>query len=396
MGPQPVDSQVSVLARTGDVPRPIDLYDIRCFLEVNKLLRALTEPPPAPPALAVWNTGITSISLSGPCAGSTITIKGSGFGATQPANTVLLLPTLDGCRSVTPTSWSDTRIDAILPTRVSSGPVGFGDAAYIAAYNAWSARMNDLEAQLARLKCAPRPIRLIPPFGQCPPSSAINVITAGTPEIVSFTANLETVHVLGPGQPLTLRWTVKNAATVLIDRTSPSGALFGGSTTLFSAPGQTTHAFGPRTTSRSANGSTASPLGGLRRAADTNGHRRHRQATGADDRPDADHAVIQTPDHAVRLVAFKPTVVRALVKHGLGTWGGGAVPNVVGRIRMLRAGNWSPWIDAANNTVPMTATPGTAITVPVLPSMNTTNDTWNFILPPDWSWGTVSYWSSSA
>ena len=95
----------------------------------------------------------------------------------------------------------------------SSGPVGFGDAGYIAAYNAWSARMNELEAQLARLRCSPRPIRLVPPFGQCPPSSAINVITAGTPEIVAFTANDQTrSRPRALGQPLTLRWTVKNAA----------------------------------------------------------------------------------------------------------------------------------------------------------------------------------------
>lgn len=369
-----------------------DLYNIRCFLEVNKLLRALAEPPPAPPAVAVWSTGITSVSISGPCAGSTITIRGSGFGATQPTNTVLLLPTLDGCRGITPTSWSDTRIDAVLPARVSSGPVGFGDAAYIAVYNTWAARMNDLEAQLARLKCAPRPIRLVPPFGQCPPSSAINVITAGTPEIVAFTANFETVHVLGAGQPLTLRWTVKNAAAVRIDRTSPSGAPFAGSTTLFPAPGQTDYAFGPQNHISigewvyriTATGACGGPLTRTvvvvtaKQPALTIAQTQVTQS-------------IQAPDHSVKLVAFKPTVVRVLVRHGLGTWGGGIVPGVIGRIRMLRPPNWSPWIDAANNTNPMVATPGTSITVPVLPSMNQTNDTLNFILPADWSWGTVAY-----
>jgi hypothetical protein len=371
---------------------PFDLYDLACFLEVNKLLRALTEAPPAPPALAVWTTGITSVSISGACAGSTITIRGSGFGATQPANTVLLLPTLDGCRGVAPTFWSDTRIDAILPVRVSSGPVGFGDAAYIAAYNAWSARMNDLEAQLARLRCAPRKIRLVPPFGQCPPASAINVITAGTPEIVAFTANYQTVHVLEHGQPLTLRWTVKNATTVRIDRTSPSGAPFGGSTTLIPAPGQIDFAFGPQNHVTigewfyrlTATGVCGPPLTQTvtvvtaRRPALKVAQTQITQS-------------IQTPDHKVKMVAYKPTVLRVLLTHGLGTWAGGNVPAVTGRVRMLRSPNWSSWIDAAPAVHPMTATPGTSITVPVLPSMNNTNDTLNFILPADWSWGTVAY-----
>ncbi|MEO6443885.1 MAG: hypothetical protein ABIP66_01815 [Gemmatimonadaceae bacterium] len=371
---------------------PYDLYNLRCFLEANKLLAALNDPPPSPPALAVWNTGITAVSLTGPCAGATITIKGSGFEAVQPSNTVLLLPTLDGCRAVVPTSWTDTRIEAILPVRVSSGPVGFGDAAYIAAYNAWAARMSDLEAQLARLKCAPRRIRLVPPFGECPPPSTINVITAGTPEIVAFTANGETVHVLAPNQPLTLRWTVKNASTVRIDRISPSGAPFGGSTTLIPAPGQTAHAFGPQNHISIGEWiyriTVTAPCGGPMSRTVTVVTAREPALTIAQMQITQS---VQAPDHSVRLVAFKPTVLRVLVKHGIGTWGGGTVPAVVGRVRMLRAPNWSWWIDAANNSVPMQATPGTSITVPVLPTMNNTNDTLNFILPPDWCWGTVSY-----
>jgi hypothetical protein len=370
---------------------PYDLANIRCFLAANKLIHALNEPPPVPPVRAVWDTGITSVRIAGACGGSKITIKGSSFGATRPPDTVLLLPTLDGCRTVEPTSWSDKRIEAVLPVRVASGSVGFGDRAYIAAYDAWAARMNDLEDQLASLGCAPRPIRLVPPFGQCPPTSTINYITAGTPEIVAFTANDETVHVLGIGQPLTLRWTVKNAAAVQIVRTSPSGAPFGGSTTLTPFL-QTSYAFGPQshvsigewTYRISATGACGGPIS--------------RTVTVVTAKRPALKVAqvqitqsVQTPDHAVKLVAFKPTVVRVLVNHGLGTWGGGNVPGVSGRIRLYRAPNWSPWIDAANNTVPMQATPGTTITVPVLPAMNRTNDTLNFILPPDWCWGMVSY-----
>jgi hypothetical protein len=367
---------------------PYDLYDLRCFLEANRLLRALTEPPPAAPVLAVWNTGITSVTLTGPCGGATITVNGTGFGAVQPPDTALLLPTLDGCRAVTPKSWSNTRIEAVLPLRVSSGPVGFGDAAYIAAYDAWSGRMNAIEIQLSRLRCAPRPLRLVPPFGQCPPSSIVNEIVAGTPEIVGFTANHQTIHVLHPNQPLTLRWTVKNASSIRIDRTSAAGAPL----SLVPAALQTSHAFGPLnhvsigewTYRITVTGACGGPLS--------------RTVTVVTAKLPALSIAqvqvtqsIQTPDHAVKLVAFKPTVLRALVNHGLGTWGGGNVPGVSGRVRMFRAAAWSPWVDAANNTVPMQATPGTTITVPVLPSLNNTNDALNFILPSDWCWGAAVY-----
>ena len=113
-----------------------------------------------------------------------ITIRGRGFGATQPANTVLLLPTLDGCRVAAPSSWSDTKITAVLPVRVASGPVGFGDKAYIGTYNAWVAKMNDLIRQLNALSCFPGYRQLVAPFGECPPSSAINTITAGVADRV--------------------------------------------------------------------------------------------------------------------------------------------------------------------------------------------------------------------
>ena len=142
---------------------------LACLAASRRILRALEEQPPTPPAGgAVWSTGISGISITGPCAGETITIRGKGFGATQPANTVLLLPTLDGCRVVAPSSWSDTKITAVLPVRVASGPVGFGNKAYIDIYNAWVAKMNDLRPtaqrpdMLSRLPKALRALREVP------------------------------------------------------------------------------------------------------------------------------------------------------------------------------------------------------------------------------------------
>ena len=368
---------------------------IACLMEARRILNALDEPPPrapAPPQSAVWNTGITRVTVSGPCAGETITIAGTGFGVTQPANTVLLLPTLDGCRVGAPTSWTNTRITAILAARVASGPVGFGDKAYIDAYNAWVARMNQLVQQLNQLSCRPVKRDLVLPFGMCPPSSAINTITAGVAEIVAFTANDEDATVLDNGEALTLRWTVRNAGTVTITRDTAGAPAFTGSASLVTSLLTGSHAFGPvahigpaewrytltvagacgGTVSRTVRVYTSKPpvlrIGSI-------------QVTQS----------IQNSTNTVRLVENKPTVVRLLVQHGLGGWGGNTVPNVTGRIRMNRGG-WSGWIDAAPaNTRPMQATPGTSITVTGSPSLSSTTDTLNFMLPVSWASGTASY-----
>ncbi|MCU1432639.1 MAG: hypothetical protein JWP95_1744, partial [Actinotalea sp.] len=209
---------------------------VRCVLEVNRQLAARNEPAPARPTPAVWSEGITEVSLSGPCAGATITITGVGFGSTRPAGVTLLLPTLAGCRPATADSWSDTRITATLPADVGSGPVGFADAAYVAAVDAWAARRNAADAVLATLTCATYVPTLTRPFHECPPPTAINAILAGVPVISAFTANGETVLPLEPGVPLVLRWSVQNAQTLTVERVSASGPGFAGSSSVADPP----------------------------------------------------------------------------------------------------------------------------------------------------------------
>ncbi len=368
---------------------------IACIMAARRILQALGEPPPplpTPPQMAVWNTGITRVTVSGPCAGDTITITGNGFGGTQPANTVLLLPTLDGCRVVTPVTWSNARITAVLPVRVASGPVGFGDKAYIDAYNAWVARMNQLIEQLNGLFCQPRKRTPFPPFGMCPPATAINTITAGVAEIVAFTANNESATVLDNGEALTLRWTVRNAGTVTITRDTTGGPTFAGSNSLVTSSLTGSHAFGPVTHTGPAEWRYTLTVAGACGGSVTRTVRIYTSKPallriGAIQVTQS----IQNGTNTVRMVENKPTVVRVLVNHGLGGWGGNTVPNVTGRIRMYRGG-WSGWIDAAPaNTRPMVATPGTSITVVASPSFNTTTDTLNFMLPASWASGTASY-----
>lgn len=370
---------------------------LACILAARRILRALEEPPPPapqpPPRAAVWSTGITDVRLTGPCAGETITIRGTGFGATQPADTVLLLPTLYGCRAVVPTSWTDTAITAVLPARVASGPVGFGDKPYIDAYNAWVGRMNALVKQLKGLRCHPTTRELVAPFGTCPPGTRINTIKAGVAEIVSFTANDEAVTVLEDAEHLTLRWTIRNASSVTITRDTPGAPSLAGSSSLASPLLVGSHAFGAVSHTGPAEWRYTLRVAGPCGTAAT---RTVRVYTAKEPRLSIEAIQvtqsIQTAGHTVRMVESKPTVVRVLVRHGIGGWAGGQVPNVRGRIRMLRGGGWSGWLDAAPaNLRPMQATPGTSITVIGSPSMNEAGQTLNFMLPTGWASGTARY-----
>jgi hypothetical protein len=100
---------------------------------------------------------------------------------------------------------------------------------------------------------------------------------------------------------------------------------------------------------------------------------------------------IQTVPPTVRLVERKPTVVRVMARHGLNGFGVNQV-EVRGRVRVFRPGGLvSPWFDAANGTDPMQASPGTFISLPADPKRNDTDDTLNFLIPPEWCIGAVLY-----
>lgn len=367
---------------------------LRCTAAVRGLLAALDKlRAGAPDGGAVWSTGISGVAISGPCAGNEIVFRGKGFGATQPTNTVLLLPTLDGCRVVAATSWSDTKITAVLPARVASGPVGFGDKARIDAYNAWAGQMNDLIRKLNALPCDPGERDIVAPFGACPPASTINTITAGVAEIVSFTANNKASAVLEDGEHLTLRWTVRNAANVTITRDTAGAPLLSGSTTLTTPKLVGIHAFGAVTHSGPAEWRYT-----LRVSGACGGQVTRTVRVYATKDPQLRIETIQvtqslqTAANDIALVEHKPTVVRALVRHGLAGWGGDSIPNVQGQIRMLRGGAWSKWISAAPAGVrPMKPKLGTSITVTNSPSFNVTKETLNFVLPGDWASGAARY-----
>src|SRR4029453_3625120 len=198
---------------------------IACMLLLrHKLQDRAAILPPARPGPAPWGAGITSIT-GGSCVGDQIVIGGSGL--LQP-NTFLLLPFADGCHVVTVPAgnWSDTTITLTLPAGVVSGPIGFGDQAYIIAYDTWALQQNILAAEIEGIWGFPADLPWFRPFRECPPDIGVNHLRAGSAIITSFTAAGATSTSVEPGGAVLLAWTVKNAEHVRIDRIGASGPLF--------------------------------------------------------------------------------------------------------------------------------------------------------------------------
>src|SRR4051794_5606615 len=370
---------------------PREIERIRCLLELHSLMhQSMLDPAPVHVGPVTWSTGISGVTQSGACGGDTLTIRGSGFGNKQPANVVVLVPTQDGCRPAAVESWSNKRIIVTLPGNVSSGPVGFGDGSYIAAYGAGAARQTAIAEQIRQLWCVRVFIPLIPPFGECPPATAFNHVRAGAAVIKAFTANWQSLTVVEPTDPITLRWTVDNADQIRIERVSATGPTFAGATSVVDPAGTSYTLPPPSNPSLSTYAyrlTATGPCGTATADVTVVAAKRPRLAISSLEVTQS----IQTPSQSVRLVEYKPTVVRVSITHGLAGWGPNAVPNVTGRIRVRRGAIASGWFDAANGSSPMAATPGASITVPASPQRNNTNDTLNFLIPPAWCTGTSRF-----
>jgi hypothetical protein len=213
-----------------------------CLREVARRIeaRAALLPPPRP-ARVVWADGITRIEQTGACAGDEIVIHGNGFDALR-GTAVLMLPFHDGCApvSVPAAQWSDTAIRVRLPQNISSGPVGFADAAYVAAHAAWVAEQNRLAEEIERFYCsALLPVSVATPFRECPPDRVVNRMRAGQPVILAFTVNGFERAAVEPGTPLVLGWTVRNAESIRIERSGSDAPFPAGGAAIDDPPGQT-------------------------------------------------------------------------------------------------------------------------------------------------------------
>ncbi|UBV20987.1 hypothetical protein H8Z59_27970 [Mycolicibacterium fortuitum] len=177
---------------------------------------------------------------AGTCAGDEIVIRGAGFDAIR-ATAVLLLPLYGGCRPVdVPASdWTDTAITVSLPVGTFSGPVGFADANYAAAYRKWAADQDRIADEIRQLPCylLAGPISITPPFPTCPADLVFNRLRAGAPVIRALTLNGLSPLFAEPGTSLQLDWTVENAETIELRRNGSTGPGFGGATAVTNPPG---------------------------------------------------------------------------------------------------------------------------------------------------------------
>ena len=361
-----------------------EIEHIRCTIEMFRRLKARAAiAPPVRPARVAWADGIRSVSTNGACAGATLIIRGTNL---KVPGAVLLLPTTIGCQPMTvaPANWTNTRITVTLPPGIVSGPVGFGDGAYIAAYDAWADEQNRLATEIEALWCYWKDLPWTPPFGECPPDIGVNLLTAGAPIIDAFTVNGQTTRVVDPGQTATLGWIVRNVTQLRLERITAAGPSIGGSTVVINPTSPT--ALGPfllfTPTLCTYRLTATGPCGSVFRDVNVVVSKRPSIWIQSVEVTQS----IQTISHSVRLVAGKPTIVRVMVRHGLLGFGGNVLPGVRGRMRVRRlGGGTSGWFDAANGSTPMAANPGASITVSASPSRNNTNDTLNFLVPQGWA-----------
>lgn len=169
-------------------------------------------------------TGITGIVGPTLCGGNQITIVGTGFGTTQPADTSVYVPVVGGgCRPATVGQWADNAITVTLPPDVSAGCVGFvrGFATYQepqqvtgelsicigAAAEIWTKGFGKVTT----------PVVPCPP---CLPGGQNRIYVAGPPVINTF--RFTPAHVAPGGQPV-LSWDVTNATSAQIAKVSGNG-----------------------------------------------------------------------------------------------------------------------------------------------------------------------------
>ncbi len=362
---------------------------LRCVEEAWRLLELHATKPPPQLSPATWFTGITSLDLNGPCAGDTLSIHGSGFGAIQPPGVVLLLPRVDGWAPVPvpAADWSDTLIRVALPSGIISGPIGFGDAGYLAVYNAWVDQMNAVADELAHLPCAPDVQLPKLPRWLSPPTGPVNVLTAGDAHIRMFTANgginyAPTLkqNVLTPGTPLRLDWKVINAARLRVERVGTDGPPLN-----VTNPKQTSADLGPvdhDEPSQFTYRLTARGPCGTRKQATISVY--------ASQRPQLSIAQISveqgwSQSAGIRLVAGKPALVRVRVRHGLNGWGTNRVPRVTGTLVVSNKGPATtgvvhPAVPAAGYS-PMIEKVDASITVRGYPEWTNVRHTLNFVMP---------------
>lgn len=173
-----------------------------------------------------FSTGITQVTPSPVCAGTQLTLHGSGFGAAQPANVSVYVPTTGGgCREAKVESWSDTAVVVRAPPDIGPGCVGFVEMqveyhepnGVTGALTACVGAAGQIWARgFDRVQTPPVPC---PP---CLPNGQNQIHSGGRPVISTFSFSPTLIE---PGGQPTLTWSVSNATAAQIARIGQAGPL---------------------------------------------------------------------------------------------------------------------------------------------------------------------------
>lgn len=168
--------------------------------------------------------GIASLSRTNVCPGTLLTIRGSSFGSSKPAEVRVYVPAAGGgCREAAVERWTATEIDVRLPADVGAGCVGFvrgtapvgkpervtGELTTCigAAAEAWTRGFRRV-AGLA-VTCPP-----------CLPNDENRIQVAGKPVVHTFAFAPDLFE---PGGETVLSWSVSNATSLQIARVGTAG-----------------------------------------------------------------------------------------------------------------------------------------------------------------------------
>jgi hypothetical protein len=168
---------------------------------------------------------ISSVAPASVCPGGQLTISGAGFGATQPADTRVYVPTTGGCREAAVQLWSDTTIVVVLPADVAAGCVGFvrGGGGVLGEPQRVTGELTGCVGAVAEQwtrgfpKIGAAGIVSCPP---CLPGGQNRILSAGRPTIGAF--RFTPVQVEPGGQPV-LSWSVSNASSLQITQIGTTG-----------------------------------------------------------------------------------------------------------------------------------------------------------------------------
>jgi hypothetical protein len=213
--PSPEPFPLPPLPPKGAPPEICDLVEDLCrWLVVGGVSSLVAVPGPS-----TYIDGITGIAPKTACQNAQVTISGSGFGTTQPADVDVVI----GSTVAPVVSWSDKAIVITVPAGAGSGCIAFRnrtlEAQRVDAYFQNNEAMASISEGLACLGQGGFWPKAPLPRPSVAPCTVFNYLAIGPPQASLNAASSQVT----PGTPVILMWSVDNATSFRIRRTSANG-----------------------------------------------------------------------------------------------------------------------------------------------------------------------------